>query len=91
MVPGRFVRFFSLSPMTRILKSEKNKNMIEKDNYIFEQKETKNNKIYWRCNVRICRARIVTSISYENLLEQIVVKYQHNHAASINDVIKKNE
>lgn len=75
--------------MAKIIQSEKDKDLIIENDYIFEQKATKNDKIYWRCNIRTCSAKITTRINYTENINDILVRNEHNHSANIQEVIKK--
>lgn len=75
--------------MVYIIKSEKNNDLIVKDGYIFELKEIRGFRHYWRCNKRSCSARFVTNQFYKANLGQISVKNQHNHPIDNNELIKK--
>jgi len=61
-----------------IIKSNKGKNMISYDEYIYLQSKKMGNKIYWKCQNSQCRATAITALNY---LEdyQIKLKNVHNH------------
>lgn len=68
-----------------ILKSNKNKNMIVFNGYIYVVDKCKNEKIYWRCNIRDCPGRCITRVNYEQEESPNNIKL-HNHLELIDKI-----
>lgn len=75
--------------MFRIIFSEKEREMLTEDYFIYEIKEKRNNIVYWRCNVRSCPAKFKTTTEYHSNLANIMVTNNHNHISNPRDVLKK--
>lgn len=77
--------------MIKIIKSEKDKDLLIKDNFTFEIKSVTHNRVYWRCSVRTCKAKIHSPLHYNDAYDSLIFKNDHNHMPDLRDIIKKEE
>lgn len=75
--------------MAKIVLSEKEKDLIVHNDYIFEKQNVKGNNVYWRCSIRTCRSKITTKGDYAVNLGLLELKVHHNHPSDPISVLKR--
>lgn len=75
--------------MTELIKSQKNKDQIVYENFIYEIKRQRRNFIEWRCVHKSCNSIGKSAINYTTNLASFFVVREHNHASDSNRIINK--
>ena len=69
----------------KIVKTNKNKDMIFYKNYFFTKHSSRINSQFWRCQDRKCPASLTTPL---NVIDKVEQRNIHNHILSENDIPK---
>lgn len=72
-----------------IVKSQKERDQIICENYIYEKKRITLMKTTWRCIRKLCNSLAQTEIQYQNNLSSFVLIYPHNHEPDTVIALKK--
>lgn len=75
--------------MFTITKSQKNRDQIIHNNFIYEIKTVGTRRCNWRCVVKSCNVTASTGVNYQTDLNDFVVRRTHNHECDLNSVLKK--
>lgn len=75
--------------MVEIFKSQKNKDQVEIDNYIYEEKRKCRNYIKWRCINKQCNSTVTSSLNFKEELNSFILKRSHNHEPDTQLCIRK--
>ena len=75
--------------MKKLIKSAKGCDLLVVDDFIFRIEKKGQNKVYWRCRVKTCRARGSTVLHYSEFLDSFDLIRGHNHVIDSVEVEKK--
>ena len=74
--------------MRKLIKSEKNKDMIIDCNFLYTVGRVSRAKVLWRCTKRVCNAIGYTVTNYTDNLSSFQLERGHNHACDENSVLR---
>jgi hypothetical protein len=71
------------------IKSQRNRDQIVYQNYIFEVIRRGTTTIYWRCISKQFKATAISSVDYITIIITFTFKMLHNHSPDTNLVIRR--